>query len=276
MLALKESVRGDWKMTVEVLVATMNQTDYSLLEKMNISTDAIVGNQCDRNSVEKTSFNGYNIKYYSFEERGVGLNRNNTLMRSKADICVFADDDMVFYDDYEKIITRAFTKLPDADVLCLNIDDEPKIRPVNTKTFRVRWYNYGRYGAARIAIRRKSVIQNGIFFNLSFGGGTEYSQGEDTLFLFECLQKGLHVYAVPVTIAKLIECRESTWFQGYTEKFFFDKGVYYGCLHFCFSWLLGLRYCLKYRKRYKDNFSWWHAYSQFLKGMRSVTHRWGE
>lgn len=258
-------------MRVEVLIATMHQEDHSILEKMNISTDALVGNQCERNEVESFDFRGHDVTFYSFAERGVGLNRNNTLMRSKADICVFADDDMIFYDGYEELIRKAFEELPDADVLCLNIDDIPKIRPVNKRVCRVRWYNYGRYGGARIAIRREPVIKNGVFFNLSFGGGAKYSQGEDTLFLFDCLKKKLRVYAVPVTLAKLVECRESTWFAGYTDKFFFDKGVYYGCLHFCLSWLLGLRYCIKYRKRYKDKFSWLHAYRQMLKGMKSVT-----
>lgn len=260
-------------MTVEVLVATMHQDDFSILDKMNISSDALVGNQCDCNEVKHIEFKSHDITFYSFAERGVGLNRNNTLMRAKADICIFADDDMVFYDDYEQVIKKAFSDIPDADVLCLNIDDEPKIRPVNKTVFRVRWYNYGRYGAARIAIRRDSVIKNGVFFNLSFGGGAEYSQGEDTLFLFECLKKGLHVYAVPITIAKLTECRESTWFNGYTEKFFFDKGVYYGSLHFSLSWLLGLRYCFKYRKRYKEKIFWLYAYRKLIAGMRSVTHR---
>lgn len=33
-------------MRVEVFVSTMNQTDYSLIEKMKICTDAVVVNQC--------------------------------------------------------------------------------------------------------------------------------------------------------------------------------------------------------------------------------------
>ena len=256
-------------MSTEVLIATMHQQDHALLEKMNISSAALVGNQCDRNEVESFVYNGNPVTYYSFAERGVGLNRNNLLMRATADLCVFADDDMVFYDGYQKTIEQIFAQLPDADVLCLNIDDEPRIRPVNRKIFRVRWYNYGRYGGARIAIRREPVIRNGIFFNLSFGGGAQYSQGEDTLFLFDCLKKKLRIYAVPVTVAKLLESRESTWFRGYTDKFFFDKGVYYGCMHFWLSPLLGLYYCVRYAKRYRKNFSWLHAYRQMLAGMRS-------
>ena len=39
-------------MSVEVLVAAIHQKDHSLLEKMNIQSDVIVGNQCDRNEIE--------------------------------------------------------------------------------------------------------------------------------------------------------------------------------------------------------------------------------
>lgn len=41
------------ELKVEVLVATMDQKDDSLVKKMNIQTDAIIGNQCDFNRIEK-------------------------------------------------------------------------------------------------------------------------------------------------------------------------------------------------------------------------------
>ena len=71
--------------SVQVLVAAMNQTDHSLLDRMNIQSDAIIGNQCDYNSVEKFEYDGHSITYLNFAERGVGLNRNNALMRATAD-----------------------------------------------------------------------------------------------------------------------------------------------------------------------------------------------
>ena len=69
-------------MKIQVLVAAMHQSDHSLIDKMNITTDAIVGNQCDFDSVEHFEHNSNKITYLNFKERGVGLNRNNTLMRA--------------------------------------------------------------------------------------------------------------------------------------------------------------------------------------------------
>jgi len=109
-------------MTIEVLVATMNQEDdCSLPIDMNIQSDAIIGNQCGRNEIKELEYNGHRIKYLSFAEKGVGLNRNNALMRSTADICVLADDDQIFVDGYSEIISNSFRQNPDADVIIFDL-----------------------------------------------------------------------------------------------------------------------------------------------------------
>ena len=64
-----------------------------------------------------------------------------------------------------------------------------------------------------------------------FGGGAKYSAGEDSIFLKSCLDNGLKIYAVPYALAFLNDDRPSTWFNGYTDKYFFDKGVLYSCLY---------------------------------------------
>ena len=60
-------------MGVQVLVATMNQNDHSLIKKMNIKSDAIVGNQADFNLVERFKYKDNDITYLNFDEKGVGL-----------------------------------------------------------------------------------------------------------------------------------------------------------------------------------------------------------
>ena len=106
---------------LQVLVATMHQNDHSLLDKMKIKTDAVVVNQCEENRVEIFEHNSKNIKWLSFAERGVGLSRNTALMRATGDILLFADDDVVYNDDYEQKIIGAFKKHPDADFITFNL-----------------------------------------------------------------------------------------------------------------------------------------------------------
>lgn len=97
-------------MTIQVLIATMHQTDHSLLEKMSIQSDAIVINQCDRDEIERFTYNGHNILWMSLNERGIGLSRNTALMRATADIVLFADEDVRYLDGYPQMIMSDFKK----------------------------------------------------------------------------------------------------------------------------------------------------------------------
>lgn len=241
-------------MNVQVLVATMHQQDHSLLEKMNIRSDAVIANQCDRDSIENFEWNGHKIRYLNFAERGVGLNRNNALMRADGDICLFADDDMIYTDDYVEVVTSAFEQHPDADVLVFNLHEPVQTRCVIEKVSKVGYLNFLRYGTARVAVRRESVRKHGIYFNQCFGGGTEHCHGEDNLFLADCLKKGLKVYAIPAFIATLTEERESSWNAGYDEKYLRDQGVLYRTMSRKYWRLLCLQDALRHYKKYNMSF----------------------
>lgn len=243
---------------LQVLVATMNQTDHDLIRKMNLYTDAIIGNQCEKNSIEQFYIGDNKFQFLNFKERGVGLNRNNSLMRANADICLFADDDMIYLDDYERIVIEAFQSLTNADVIIFNLKEENPSRYIIEKIHRVRWYNYLRYGTARIAIKLRTIRLNGIYFNQCFGGGTEYSHGEDNLFLTSCLRAGLKIYAYPAVIAKLTEERESTWNSSYGEKYLRDQGILYRQISKRWWRFLCLQDALRRRKSYQ--LSWIKAY----------------
>lgn len=256
--------------SIEVLVATTNQKDHTLLSKMNIQTDAIVANQCDRNVIENFVWKDCKIRYLNFCEKGVGLNRNNALMRATADYCVFADDDMVFYDNYSEIVSNTFASNEKADILIFNIDEVGATkRRKNKKIKKIGIFNYFNYGAARIAVRRKDVQYKGINFNLNFGGGTKHSSGEDTLFLRDCLRSGLKIFAIPISIAKLEESRESTWFNGYNEKYFYDAGIVLGIAHPILCQIMIVYLTLKHKDfRISGEKGIWPVIKAYRKGIK--------
>lgn len=222
--------------TVEVLVATMNQVEYETLPSyLNLQTNAIIGNQCNRNEIVETFYQNNSIKWLNFKERGVGKNRNNALMRSTADIVVFSDDDMIFDNGYEETVLRVFNENPEADIIIFNIkgDDGRKRKMTQIKRFTNKTF----YGAARIAARRDKLFKYNLFFNLCFGGGTEYSCGEDSLFLSNCKWRGLKILLVPDSIATLQMGRVSSWYQGPTDKFYRDKGSLFAATKISFPYL---------------------------------------
>jgi len=234
---------------LEVLVATMNQEDTQLIERMNLQSDAIIINQTDHHDYQVVQKNQQTYKIYSFAERGVGLSRNTALMRTQADFALIADDDMVYVDGYPDLVKQQFDSYPDADLIIFNLEEVDSWRFITKEAFTVNKFNYMRFGAARIALRPNRIKEKGICFHLLFGGGTPHSNGEDTIFLKDCLDKGLKIVAVPVTLARLTEVRESTWFSGYTEKYYRDRGALFKALSPKLYPLLILQFIIrKYKK----------------------------
>ncbi len=219
-------------MRLEVLVSTMHQTDYSLLDRMNIQTDAIVINQCDTNSFCEFEYKGHVVKWFCLNERGVGLSRNTALMRSSADICLFADDDVVYGDGYEETVLSAFEEKPKVDLIVFNLQSLNPDRPeaITSKTHRLRWYNCLKYGAFRIAIRREQIIKKNVVFSLLFGGGAEFQAGEDNLFITNCIQVGLKCYSLNRHIGT-VKQEKSTWFNGYDDKYYRDRGALFYAMY---------------------------------------------
>lgn len=253
-------------MKIQTLIATIDQTDQSLAQRMNVQTDCLIGNQCGANGTEEVWWNGHRVIYLNTAERGVGRNRNLLLEQAEAEFCVFADDDMCFLPGYPKTALRCFAQCPKADLLVFNLVEKDPRRYRNRRIFRVHWYNYARYGAARLAFRRKSLINAGIRFDLRFGGGAEYGSGEDTLFLRSCLKKGLKIYAIPEALAEIDQEAKSTWFTSYNSKFFRDKGALYACLHPILWRPYALRYLIRYRKKLLQELRFREAYSAMKSG----------
>lgn len=256
-------------MKIQTLVVTINQTDHALLSKMNIQTDAVIGNQCGKEHVDNFEYGGYKIQMINTATNGVGVNRNEIMMRAACDICVLADDDMTFIDGYPKIVQEWFEKVPDADILIFNLIEAVERRHKNKKVSRINRFNYSKYGAARIAFRFNSVVFAGIMFHTMFGGGCQYGCGEDTLFLHDCLEKGLKIYGVPAAIAEIEPDGNSTWFQGYNDKYFFDRGVLRYVLNGRWSKAIAILHCVKHRNKY-SKYGVKKAIHQMWKGIDSV------
>lgn len=256
---------------IEVLVSTMHQNNMDLVKKMNLQSDAIIINQTDTHAYAESIQNGHKIRFYSFAERGVGLSRNSALMRATGDICVLADDDMVFMDAYCTTVQRVFDENPSADVIIFNlVEKKPTRRRVNTQIKNIHLLNYMNYGAARIAFRRKAVSYQGISFNLNFGGGTQHHNGEDTLFLRDCLAAGLKMIAVPESIAVLEDDRPSTWFHGYDRKYLSDKGVMLTIAHPVLAPLFCLYLAMRHKEYTGEHLTRWGVYKEMCRGIRYV------
>ncbi len=264
-------------MSLEVLVAAMDADIKTLAKTMHLATAAVITNQSKATPWEAAREkdgetycleNGSLVRGIFQNAKGVGKSRNTSLSHATADLVLFSDEDIVLAEGYGQIIEAAFAKRPDADVLLFNVKVDPQRRTYwNTDTGRIRWYNYGRYPTYAVAARREKLQHNALGFSLLFGGGAPYSCGEDSLFLHDCLKAGLHLYKETACIGEETY-RESTWFRGYNEKLFFDRGVLYAYLYGILAEVFGLRFLLSHRKAVCTDLSVGAAYKAVLRGIK--------
>ena len=212
-------------MRIEVLISAMNVEDINFYKKFNLTTDALIINQTDHNSYEEVSCGSFRVRMISTDTRGLGRSRNLAILNSTADICVFCDDDEVFEDDYEEKIRSSFKENSEVDFFIFKTiiyQDGKEIVKVK-KDSDVKIYNALKYGSVHFAFKRERILEKNILLSTYFGAGTGNGSGEDSIFLKDCLQKGLRLRTSTKLIAKIYN-DGSTWFEGFDEKFFYDKG----------------------------------------------------
>ena len=260
-------------MTVEVLVATMHQTDFSILEKMNINTDAVVINQCDTNSEEKIQYNGHDVYWVNTTQRGLSKSRNMALQKARADVCVIADDDLVYHNDCGQIIKDAFFQNTDASLIRFDVRGiEKEYRKYGGKICKVGVAGSLKVASVEIAFKRENIICSGIKFNELIGAGTEFKMGEENTFLFDCLRKRLKIMFVPSVIADL-HIGNSTWFTGYNREYLVARGAAFTAMSSAASIALILQWAVRKYSLYKKEFSFISAVTLMLKGRRKYKEK---
>ncbi len=236
----------------QILCVTMHQKDFAKIEEMNIRSDVIFTNQADRTADEQIEFSGHTARMITTDTRGVGINRNLGLMYADAEICLLADDDMIYADDMEERVLKEFDLHPDADIIIFGVEsnDEERKEVKYDKTRKCRGFYRMPWGAVRIAFRLNSIRKANLWFTSLFGGGCLFLSGEDSKWLHEAKKKGL-VFYVSKEVIGTVSFDTSTWYKGLNESFFYSKGAYCQAVHLrCF-----LVWTLYYAWRFKQKCS---------------------
>lgn len=233
----------------EILCVTMHQEDFSKIQKMNIHSDVFFANQANRTAMEELEFDGHHARMITTDTRGVGINRNLTLLYARGEICLFADDDVTYDDDMQARVLAEFDAHPDADIIIFHLDtdsDRKQIRYSRTR----KCSRFGRmpWGAVRVAFRRDAVRRADVWFTTLFGGGSVFPSGEDSMWLAGARKKGLVFYVSKETIGK-VSFESTSWFTGYDEKYFFGRGAYYAAVYPKAFWLWALYAAVSVRAR---------------------------
>ena len=254
-------------MKLDVLMSCMHQADTSLISKTGINGNAVVINQCDVEDYIKVDTERGIAEMYSVTSRGLTKSRNLAISRSNGDICLLCDDDEVLVDDYEFIIINAYKNLVDADIIAFDLENHPC--SLKKRIQRLKFPKTMKICSCQITFRRESILKKGVKFDELLGAGTGNGAEEELKFLRDCQNANLKIYFVPQIIAKICE-DESTWFSGFDEKFFENRGA---TTRYILGWFLSSLYAIYYvlRKRnmYKNQISVSRALRAIFKGIHN-------
>ncbi len=260
-------------MNLQVLVATMGQIDCSLLDKMNIQTDAVVINQCDKECKQEFEHNGHNIIWIDTTERGLSKSRNMAINEATAEICLIADEDEILKDNYFDEIIKAFDCYQSAAIIRFQIKGiEKKFKDYPSNTQKLGYLKSMRASSVELAFKREKIIGKGIRFDELIGAGTEFLMGEENTFLFHCLGKRLELYYFPTVIADL-HIGSSTWFTGYDDRYFIGRGAAFTAMSKRLSIILILQFALRHRDLCVNNMSICQAIKYMKQGKKEYLRR---
>lgn len=259
---------------VQILISTMNNcgNEISLLNKMNIQTGVLVINQCDLSGKRNFEYRDNHVCWIDSCDKGLSKSRNLALTNASSEIGVLADDDLIYCNDYVIKIQNSFKKLPHADIIAFQVRGiEREFKKYYPMPRKINYFTSMKISSVQIAFKLSSIRKNNILFDDMFGAGAKFYMGEENIFLFDCLRKGLNIYYVPEVIANL-HIGDSSWFSGFNERYFHDKGAAFTRLSARYALLLIIQFALRKYSLYKKETGFLQAVKYMLNGRKAYQY----
>ena len=183
--------------SLEILISTKDRDNLDFLNNIFVNYNAHSIPILIINQTQNLNFScphSDNINLINVNEIGLSKSRNLAIENAKADICLLADDDIVYENNFESIILNAFNLNPSADVITFKMNDfkgnsfkdYPIIKKHNKKSLSF-------VNSVVIAFRRNSIISNKVFFDENFGLGSTFQTADEYVFLRNALNLNLNI-----------------------------------------------------------------------------------
>ena len=183
--------------SLEILISTKDRDNLDFLNNIFVNNNAHSNPILIINQTQNLNFScphSDNINLINVNEIGLSKSRNLAIENAKADICLLADDDIVYENNFESIILNAFNLNPCADIITFKMNDfkgnsfkeYPIIKKHNKKSLSF-------VNSVVIAFRRNSIISNKVFFDENFGLGSTFQTADEYVFLRNALNLNLNI-----------------------------------------------------------------------------------
>lgn len=240
-------------MSIDFIVTSINKTKddiFNLLSNSGLTGNILFGNQCMKeNSIEEIKANNFSATIYNQNTRGVSINRNFLLRKSKADYVMFLDDDVFLKKDF-KFVENNVSNIA-YRYNCISSNKNRPIKQIN-KNKNLKFNDVKSYGVWGVLFPRVFLIEHKLFFDEEVGPGQYFNHGEDTLFLKKYLKnsgKLVQINETPFVVTQEF----STWKDGDIERELISHGYVYRKLFGRKGLFILYYYYLKHKKNIKKS-----------------------
>lgn len=189
---------------LEILIATKNRTNLDFLLPMfpfsHFSNFNILIVNQSTNCLLNSNFP--TVKIINSSEVGLSKSRNLALKNAAKNICLIADDDVVYFENFVSDIIYAFNSLPNPAIVTFNHSRIGLDAPKNQSkiAFKHNRKTILEVCSIEIAFNRPEITSNRISFDEHFGLGSYFETAEEFLFLRNSLRQKLRLFYYPSVI----------------------------------------------------------------------------
>jgi len=176
------------KVTLEILVATMNRNNLDFLIPMfpfaHFSEFSIlVVNQTDEENLLLSNFS--NVRILNSFENGLSKSRNLALKNTIGEIAIIADDDVIFLPNFQETIIDAHQKNSDFSIICfqtLTTENKPYSKYWKQE-FAMKEKHFLNVLSIELTFKTQDLKEKNVIFNEHFGLGAQFQDAESLFFL---------------------------------------------------------------------------------------------
>lgn len=136
--------------------------------------------------------------------KGLTKSRNNAIRLATGDVCVIADDDVRYTNEYFDKIINAYQG-GTYDMICFKINTgigNPEYKNYPQKPIKISSLKDHTPSSIEITFKRKLILDIKIEFDERFGLGSWLNGGGENLFVYDAIKQGLKVGFIPEFIVE--------------------------------------------------------------------------
>ena len=234
------------KSDIQVLISTMNRSNFDFLEDIFLFSDykqfnILIVNQTSQNNLLVSDND--NIKVYNVFENGLSKSRNLAIQNATKKLLIFADDDIVFKQNFESKILKAFNEHPNSDGFRFQfLNRSGNYAKKYPKKFRAKLSKLEllNTSSVELVVKNESIKHVNVKFDEHFGLGTIFFMGEEAIFVSDLIKKGLKIGFIPEQI--LLHNNVSTGNKTESSSLYFvQSAVFYRIFGMRYLFWIGLK-----------------------------------